>query len=362
MGFQTEINNQPAPAEAGDFFGVNPRASMLGGPEQWSAPEGGAVVGRFLWADPNAGDVTQYFRAGCQIGFLHRENNAVITEFLAEASFVVYEGLPITLFDQGDFWGLFAAGATPGQRVWANPGDGSLIAGGSSAPALDSYTASAGFGGTSQQGAAFSIAITSNVATVSALTGGYVDEGTVVTSANITGVALGARLTGSAGGIGTFTMTHANVTIETATGANEVLTVTAVTQGALKVGAVVDSTGADATVVALMSGTGGTGTYEVSTSARVASGAVTAPTDVMDVTAVTTGPLLPGDGVSNPPADAATVIAAQLTGAAGGIGTYQLNQANYFTSQAITNTAVATPWIVNSVAANGEIAVISTWG
>lgn len=365
MGFQSEINDQPAPGEAGDFYGVNPRASILGGPGMYSAPAGGLVVGRVAWVNPDTGEVSQSFVEAAQLGFLHRENNAVITDFLGEATYVVFEGLPITLFDQGDFWGSFADGATPGQRVWANPGTGALIAGGATAPALDSYTASAGFGGTTQQGAAFSIAVTGNVATVSLLTaGGYVDAGTVVFSATIpAGQALGARLTGSAGGIGTFTFVHADFVAEVATGRNNVLTVASVTQGALEVGSVVDSAGTDATVTAFGTGTGGAGTYTVSGAAqRVASGAVTATSTVMDVTAVTTGPILAGDGVSAPPAAAGTRVVSQLTGSAGAVGTYRLDSLNYWASTAVTDAAVATPWLVNSLAAAGELAKISTWG
>src|SRR5262245_44813386 len=115
MGFQTQINEQPAPAEAGDFCGANARASILGGPGMYSAPAGGLVVGRFVWVDPATGRVSQSYLEGSQIGFLHRENQAVITEFLGQAVYTVYEGLPVTLFDQGDFWAEFAAGATPGQ-------------------------------------------------------------------------------------------------------------------------------------------------------------------------------------------------------------------------------------------------------
>jgi hypothetical protein len=248
--------------------------------------------------------------------------------------------------------------------VWANPGTGEMIAGGATAPALDSYTAAAGFGGTAVQGAAFTFQVTSNVATVSALTAGWIDEGTVVTGVGVTPAPLGARLTGSVGGIGTFTFVHADVGPVAATGANAVVTVSAVSQGALEVGSVIDSAGADVTVTAFKgAAVGGVGSYDVSgAGAYVASAAVTATTTVMNVTAVTTGPILPGDGVSTPPAAAGTRIVEQLTGVAGGIGTYRLDSLNYWTSTAVGDVAVATPWLVNSEAANGELAKISTWG
>jgi hypothetical protein len=348
---------------------------------------------------------------------------------LGEATYVVNEGLPLSLFDEGDFWASFAAGAQPGQRVWADPGNGLPIAGGATAPELDAYTADAGFGGTASQGfggtasqgAAFTIAVATNVATVSAITDGWIDEGSVVTSAGIAGVALGARLTGTVGGVGTFTFVHGDVAAEAGTAANDVATVsvvaqgalqvgsvidgagadaevlaflgaaaggvgsyqvdtsarvapgaviaetdvvavTVVAQGALQVGSVIDSAGADATVVAFGTGAGGVGTYEVDTTEYIASAAVTAETDVLNVSAVTTGPIEPGDPVLSSSAAPDTYIVSQLTGTPGGVGTYRVTTENYFTSEAATSEAVATPWLVNSPADAGELAKISTWG
>lgn len=293
--FQAQINEQPAPAVAGDFANVNPRASVLGSPGMYTSPEGGLIVGRFVWVNPDTGEVAQREIANSLLGFLRRGNNAVISEFLSPATFVVDRGLPITLFDQGDFWALFTDGATPDQRVYADPGTGEPIAGGATAPILDTYTAIVG--------GEFTIAVASNVATVTTLTG-YVDEGTVVTSAGIAGVALGPRLTGTPGGEGTFDIVNADVAAEAGTGVN----------------------------------------------------------DVMTVSAVTTGTLNPGDNLPAPPATAGTEIVEQLSGTVGGVGTYRLNIAQYFTEQALGNPAILTPWFVNSVAEAGELAKISTWG
>lgn len=294
-GFQTQINSQPAPAEAGDFAGINPRASLLnGGAGQYVAPSTGLVVGRFAWANPDTSAVSQTFVSGYQLGFLHRENNAVITAFLGEAVYLVNQGLPAALFDQGDFWALFDAGATPGQRVWADPSTGKPIAGGATAPALDGFTAVLGSSG--------SIAITTNVATISAVVG-WIDAGSTVTSASLGTAVLGTRLTGSAGGAGTFTLVHGDFTIE----------------------------------------------------------AYTATNDHMTVSAVSSGVLSPGDEVGSP-ATAGTQIVSQVSGSAGGIGVYTISIAQYHASTTFSDVAVATPWFVDSVAANGEIAKISTWG
>lgn len=125
-GFQTTVHNQPAPGEAGDFYGANPRASILGAPGQFVAPASGIVVGNICWADITTGTVTQGYTATYQMAMLHRENNALITAFLGEAVYVVNPGLPLALFVQGDFWGKFAGGAAPGDKVYAHPTTGAL--------------------------------------------------------------------------------------------------------------------------------------------------------------------------------------------------------------------------------------------
>lgn len=83
-------------------------------------------MGNICWADVTTGLVTQGYTAGYQMAMLHRQNNAVITAFLGESVYVVNAGLPLDLFTQGDFWGLFAAGANPGDLVYANPTTGAL--------------------------------------------------------------------------------------------------------------------------------------------------------------------------------------------------------------------------------------------
>lgn len=305
QNFQTAVTIKPAPGEEGDFFGANPRAIAIAGPGQFVSPsranpvipsQNGLLVGNFAWVNTDTGDVSQSYVPGYQIAFLHRENNAVIVSFLGQASLLVQQGLPVSLFTQGDFWARFAAGATPGQRVWADPDTGAAVAGGSTAPTTASFTASAG--------ASFTLAITANVATVSAVTG-YLSAGDSVTSASLGTVTLGAQLTGTPGGAGTYTLVHADFVAEAATAISTVLDVTAIASGVIGAGDVISGTG---------------------------------------ITALTR-------------------ITAQLSGTPGGVGFYTISIAQRFAS---TNTAIApgiaTPWFVNSLAAAGEVAIISTWG
>src|SRR5579862_2062864 len=102
MPFQTVINDQQAPAVAGDFASCNPFANVLAGPGALVAPAGGLIVGNFAWVGPQ-GQVSQSFVAGWQLGFLGRNEQALITEFLGEATMVVPQGFMVTLFNEGDF-------------------------------------------------------------------------------------------------------------------------------------------------------------------------------------------------------------------------------------------------------------------
>jgi hypothetical protein len=295
MGFQTEVNNQPAPAVAGDFCSANPRATVLAGPGEFLAPAGGLVVGRFCWADPNTGTVSQSYKAGYQLGYLHRENQAIITQFLGDNTLSVAAGIVVTLLSQGEFWAQFEAGATPGNAVYADPNTGKPVAGAAGGLNVSSVTASAG--------SAFTGVINSNVLTISALTG-YVSPGDVLAGAGITlGTVIGAQLTGPAGGAGTYTVTHANVASEAMTATSSVLNVTAVASGALGVGS-----------------------------------------------------KLSGSGVS-----AGTVITGVLSGT-GGVGQYTISPVQHFAPTTVSENAIATPYKVHSLAANGEVAKISSWG
>lgn len=309
-GFQTLVNRQPAPGQAGDFYGVNPRAVVLGANSpsgnsgaggagaagQLVAPPGGLIVGNFAWADLTTGLVSQGYDSNGQLGFLHREEQAIIVNYLGIATYVVNGGFPITLFSQGDFWGLFAAGASPGQNVYADPASGALIAG-ASTPTAASFTGSIG--------ASFTGVVATNVLTVSALTGYLTPGRDLVSGAGVASVLLGAQLTGPAGGAGTYTLTHADV----------------------------------------------------------ASEAMTTVSSVLDVTAVASGTLGAGDVISGAGITTGTQIQSQRDGTPGGTGTYFISVAQGpIAGEAVTSNAILTNFKVKSKCGNGEVAKISSWG
>jgi len=123
--FQQQVNSQPAPAVEGDFATTNPRYSVLAGP-------GGLVagtslfVGKAAWVTPPLdGDgfpaVANSFGSGPITGILHREQQALFTQYLQEVSMQVPQGFNITLVSSADLW-VKNNGATPalvGQKAYA---------------------------------------------------------------------------------------------------------------------------------------------------------------------------------------------------------------------------------------------------
>lgn len=117
MTFQTQVQLQQAPAVAGDFASNNPRAVLLAGEGALVAGASGAVVGRFAWA---VNGVVSNAGSGKPQGFIHRENQALITAWLAERSNAIPQGLPLTIHVAGDFWAQTLTNATVGQKVYAS--------------------------------------------------------------------------------------------------------------------------------------------------------------------------------------------------------------------------------------------------
>ena len=129
MGFQTTVNLQQAPAVAGDFATANPRASFPAGEGQYVAGASGVTVGRFAWIDATTGLVSNT-GTGKPDGFIHREQQALISVYLAEASNVVPQGFPVTVMRTGDYWATATVGAAAkGQKVFAKLSDGTMQAG-----------------------------------------------------------------------------------------------------------------------------------------------------------------------------------------------------------------------------------------
>ena len=300
-GFQKTVNLTPAPAVAGDFASSNPRATVLAGPGGLVAGAFGVTVGKFAWVDDD-GSTVQSFGTATKApqGFVHREQQALIQQYLAESGMNIPQGFPVVLHNEGDFWAKLAGdnAATIGAAIYADYSNGDVCA--VAAPAGASVTASIG---------------------------------------------------------ATFT----------ATGTGTSLVVTSVT-GRISIGDKIAGTGVTAgtTIAAQVSGTaGGAGTYTTSAATTAAAATVTAFGTVLNVTAVGSGVLEVGDAVSGTGIPSGAVVASQVSGTAGGIGVYTLDQPATAYAASTTVTAaggVLTAFKAQSAAAVGELVKISTWG
>lgn len=414
MGFQTRVNAQPAPAVAGDFAGTNPRMSVTAPPNGYkAAPDypvtfGGPltealVVGRFAWFNyatddsvvdgqlPAGGLASNYFQPNSVLGFVHREDQTVITKFLAEQRMGVQQGFPVTGVVQGDVWADFlnSTPATAGQVVYADPVTGQ---------------ASAGTAGQSVviTGATGAIAAATGIMTIAGAPSGTVAVGQVVVGAGIPAGTFITALISSTGGTGTVQLNQApagNISAETitlygkqqtrwklaqpvqgaasftgqflgspgtyfagtASFATNVMTVTAENVGSsgIRVGDVVVAAGVTAgtTVTSFGTGSGGLGTYNLSTSpgtiaAEQVSTTRTIPDGKLTVSgSITNGPIQAGMLLSGANGDLPSYsqILGQISGTTGGDGVYN------------TNVSIVQGASETMTAAQGTLGKISTW-
>ncbi|ELY4207624.1 hypothetical protein EJD93_04545 [Cronobacter sakazakii] len=125
-GFQSVINQYPAPGVEGGFASTNPHATFLAGEAELVAGTGGLTIGRFAWA---VNGVATNTGTGAPSGFVHRDGQAAITEWLGASSNVIQAGREVTLMVAGDFWARTATAATRGQKIFAVLADGTIKTG-----------------------------------------------------------------------------------------------------------------------------------------------------------------------------------------------------------------------------------------
>jgi hypothetical protein len=338
--FQNKVNTNQAPGVLGDFASTNPFASVLAASLQLVAPAGGLTVGNFAWVGP-AGQVSQSYVAGYQIGFLLRNEQALVTQFLGETSLVVPAGFPITLMNGGDYWAKFAAGATPGQNVYADPNTGALVAG-ATTPASAAGTATQGVTGTLT-----TVSGSANV-TVNSVSAGILAVGDVVVSANIpagTTVLSQTSVTAGSGAglLGVYVLSapaSASAGPTAFTSNSTILNVTAVSTGAFNVGDSVTGSGTTQNIVSQAPQFQGEGTI--------------AGTTALTITSVsgTSGKLRKGDVLVIAGVPAGTTVASQTSGTPGGVGVYVMSAAATGTAQNVPVTDANIPGSVGRYVTN----------
>lgn len=302
MGFQTQVYYNLAPGVEGDFASRNPYANVLAGPGGLVAGSQGLTVGRFAWISykytdaDSAPGLAHNFGFGPVAGFVHREQQALITSYLAESTMLVPAGFPVTLMKAGDFW-VKNAGSTQavrGQKAYASFVDGSVTFAATGSASTASVTAAIAASTFSATGS-----ISGNQLTVTAVASGTLVAGATISGTSVaSGTKIVTQLSGTTGGVGVYAVDIPEQTVASTTisGTYGTMTVSAVGSGTVVVGALLSGSGVTAgtTIRALGTGTGGTGTYIVNNNTVVASTTITATTNVETKwTAVSSG--LPGE-------------------------------------------------------------------
>lgn len=316
-GFQTFVNKELPPGIPGDWAGANIRANFPAGPFELVASPGGVTVGAMCWANPNTGLATSYFVPGCAAAFVHREAQGIITQFLGIATMEIVEGDAVTPQVQGDWWGLFAGGATAGQKVYANPVTGAL---------------SAAATGNSVSGAITSASLSSaGVLTVATITGTPLAVGQVIVGTGVPNGSYIASLGTGTGGTGTYNLANVDGTAFSTVSA-EAMTYYGAQETQFYVAQPV--------------------TADCSFTASLAEPAAGTAFGVLTVTAIASGALTPGQWISATglPGSANVQILEQTSGTTGGTGTYLTTNVGYTISS--TNTFDAT---------QGKMGKISSW-
>lgn len=288
FGRQTQVYYQPAPAVEGDFCDANPRATVDAGPFGLVAGSAGVRVGYFAWLSAtqldsdNAPAIVNSFGSGAVAGFVHREGQGLNTTYLSDASMMIPQGFPVTLFSAGGFWvkNNGATQALPGQKAYAD-----LATGKASFAATGSAATAAFTGAIAASTFSVTASITGGVMTVAAVGSGAVVAGAVISGTNVaSNSTVVKQLTGTAGGVGTYAVTPPEQTVASTTisGTYGTLTVSAMSSGTIEVGGLVGGSGVTAGtyITALGTGAGGTGTYIVNLTQTVGSESLTSTTNV----------------------------------------------------------------------------------
>lgn len=287
-GIQTQVNAMLAPAVEGAFADANYRASALAGPGGLIAGASGAVVGRFAWTvmpdDFNGTpSIVNSFGNGLPMGFVHREQQGLITTFLADASMVVPQGFPVNLFLTGSFW-VKNAGATPalpGQKAYAKLSTGQVAFAATGAPPSSASST----GSIAANTGSFTGSIADDVLTITVVGSGVAVVGGLLSGTNVqTGTRIVSQVSGTAGGVGIYIVSIAEQTVASTAISETYGTFTSASglSGLYTVGSVLSGAGVTAgtTITAFGTGAGGLGTYIVDTTQTASSTVITGTTFV----------------------------------------------------------------------------------
>jgi len=294
--FQGQVNVAQAPAAIGDWASKNPRDFYDAGPGGLVAGPNGCLVGHFAWATaPVDGDgaasVVSSTGFGLPSGFVHRQQQGLIINYLASSGLTVQPGFGVALTIKGDLWVVNngSGQATPGMKAYANFADGSVTFAAAGSPtAGGTSTASTVAAGTSS----FTASITGAVMQVTAVGSGTIYPGTTISGTSVTsGNQVVSQITPllvgeTTGGIGRYNVSIGEQSVAAGTtisGTYGLLTIGGTVGGTpYQVGQSISGTNvvAGTSIRANGTGTGGAGTYIVDNNTVVSSTAINSQTNV----------------------------------------------------------------------------------
>jgi hypothetical protein len=288
-GIQASITTQPAVSVVGDFCDANPRYTYQFGPNGAVAGPSGLTIGQFCWAaystidGDNSPAALNNFGSGAVTGFVGRNQQGLITTYLANSGLVIPAGFEAVVYSAGGFWvkNSGTTQAVPGQKAYANYANGTASFAATGSPSTASGSASSIAAETSS----FTGSITNNVLTVTGTVTGTIYPGTTISGTNVaSGTMITGQLSGTTGGDGTYSVTPTEQTVASTTisGTYGLLTVGGTVAGTFGLGQTLSGANvvAGTAITALVSGTGGAGTYVVNNNTVVSSTAITAATNI----------------------------------------------------------------------------------
>lgn len=285
-GFQQQVSTVPAPGVAGDFASANPVFTVLAGPGALVSGAQGLTIGHFCWLDPtaldpdNAAAIVNPFGTGPVAGFVHRNQQGLITTFLANASMTIPQGFPVTVMSGGDFWvkNDGAGAATVGMKAYARFSDGAVTFAATASPSTGGSATSSSVAASTNS---FTGSISGNVLTTSGAITGSIYPGTTISGTNVaTGTMIVSQLTGTPSTGGTFIVSIPEQTVASTTisGTYGTLTIGTLTGVPFAVNDTISGSSvvAGTTITAPITGAGGTGaTMAVNNNTVVSSTTIT---------------------------------------------------------------------------------------